>query len=443
MHLTLDTIPRSFTAQALDCIYRNHTLNPPFDPDAHGFIHTTAKVVRCVIRGVCWIPITLLCAPTGMAYHLVAAAFYKVRSWTIFQGNNYTSYMMRVQRASALAFEHFKLFFLELPIGNLNQNQREIRKYSHIVAYQSSGTPVQIDHILESRDNEDVLAKVRFEYETELRRETFQKERGFWQYQFRAKRLYNYDALVQSANELRERFRKNFALNDRCVLQHVHRLLFQNRYDNFRPFRVERVNLQEVQRPQGMQSKPAYTTPWKAIGWCIVALALAAISLYVFKRFKLHGQEFRLASLFAATVLIPLEQAQKAYIKHYGQAELECAHKAPSGEKHYWYFRAAMGGYAEAQRAYGLYLLILAKRPKEGLDLIYAAAVNGDSKESKLAKDDLNALLKNDNDLFPLWDIVFDENRQPQRRYMTGDTLGKEILIEKYIEVGSQRYQFS
>lgn len=435
MHLTLDTMPRSFTSQAYDCIYRNHRLNPPPDPHATGFRHSAAKIARGLVRGFLHIPVTILCMPTGVAYHLSASAFYKVRSWTYFEGDNYTSYTIKVQRASALAFEHFKAAGLEI---NFLASRMSHHQYSHLPAFHSSSTPVRINNIHEDRSDDAIFKDINALCATaQSRSEQFQKEPGFWQYEFRAKRLYNYDALVASADNLRQMYGKNFPLNDRCVLRNAHLHFFTKKYAQNHLFRVERVSLTEVRRSHGLQSQPVYSVSWKAVAWIIAGMA-ANLFMFLLKQ-KMNWNLFVFLPSIVPAIILPLEEAKKAYINHRGKAELVCAQNDPAAANRYWYYKAAMSGYSEAQRAYGLFLLIFNGQLKEGLDLIYAAAVNGDVEQRKIAIADLNALLKTDDDLLPIPGFEHvDGVARPS--LVEGDDLAKTLLKNNYIEEASKRW---
>src|SRR4051812_34033529 len=158
MHLTLDTIPRAFTSQVYDVIYSNHTLYPPPDANQRGFCHTAKKIVLALLRGALQVCTFLCVTPVGMGYHLLAAIYFKVCSWTIRQRDKFTEYSEKVQRASVLAFEHLKAIRLEIGYMYSDSNSTSYHRYP--AAITSSSTPIQIDEIVSNRADDHIFNEI-------------------------------------------------------------------------------------------------------------------------------------------------------------------------------------------------------------------------------------------------------------------------------------------
>jgi hypothetical protein len=425
MHLTLDTMPRPLSFCVVDAMYRSEVLNPFPDPNARGIAHTAGKVVRALARGGVWFSLGFL-NPIGSVYHLGAASYYKLRAWRYLQGPDENEYLRKVQQASMLAFEHLcTLTKSTFPEKN--------------AFYKSASTTVvQVNEMTELRENAKIFHEQRH-----------YPDGGFRLYQFKAKRLYSFQSLVQAAEVLRRIYNKNFKLNDVCVLRHVHRNINVS-WDDL--FRVERVELKPIQRPGRLECKPVDRISRSVLGWAISAIAFTIFSFLGLRwaipvlinassRFQIlfakaavmfYLLTFPLSLLFN---IVAISRIKILSIDHRGKMLLDCHEKASGSEEQlYWLYRAARTGCPEAMRRYGLYQLTLGNSPKEGLDLLYAAAVNAnclrDYELRNLAILDLKELLKPSDNLFPLTKAVNDASGQPRQVFLEGDELAKALLVD-------------
>jgi hypothetical protein len=164
-----------------------------------------------------------------------------------------------------------------------------------------------------------------------------------------------------------------------------------------------------------LEETPQYRTSWKSVGLIVMAIAIGFFTLSSLYADYINGElpdsitSILKNNYFLASVPFAFLALAKEYDKQHRDIEKELADglfKAGKiDESLYWYAKAAMGGYAPAQRIYGLFLLkslpdnedISTLNEEEieeidrGLNWLYSATINGEAD----AEEDLSLLIGN------------------------------------------------